>query len=231
MLTDLKSVRSFVSLCSYYRKFVKDFAQIARPLTDLLRADGWKKPFTSEVLEAFEHLKVALTTAPVLKFFDVHAESTLSVDASGYSIGAVLHQTDGDGTVRPVGFYSRRLTDAEMKYSTYDRELVGLRDGVLHFRHWLLGIPFKVKTDHCSLRWLLSQPELTGQRQRWLTVLQEFRITEIIHVAGVVNVVADVLSRYPDPQGQSYDHLIPEHGAIFESSGNRESLALCGCER
>ena len=86
-------------------------------------------------------------------------------------------------------------------------------DGVLHFCHWLLVIPFKVKTDHCSLRWLLSQPELTGQRQRWLTVLQEFRITEIIHVAGVVNVfVADVLARYPDPQGQSYDHLIPENG-------------------
>ena len=142
----------------------------------------------------------------------MHAESTLSVDASGYSIGAVLHQTDADGNVRPVGFYSRRLTDAEMKYSIYDREVVGLRDGVLHFRHWLLGIPFKVKTDHCSLRWLLSQPELTGQRQRWLTVLQEFRITEIIHVAGVVNVVADVLSRYPDPQGQSYDHLIPKNG-------------------
>ena len=224
MLTDLKSVRSFVSLCSYYRKFVKDFAQIARPLTDLLRADGWKKPFPPEVLEAFEQLKVALTTAPVLKFFDVHAESTLSVDASGYSIGAVLHQTDGDGIVRPVGFYSRRLTDAEMKYSTYDRELVGLRDGVLHFRHWLLGIPFKVKTDHCSLRWLLSQPELTGQRQRWLTVLQEFRITEIIHVAGVVNVVADVLSRYPDPQGQSYDHLIPEHGNMDVRFSNLEEI-------
>jgi len=181
-------------------------------LTDLLRADGWKKPFAPEVLEAFENLKVALTTAPVLKFFDVNAESTLSVDASGYSIGAVLHQTDADGNVRPVGFYSRRLTDVEMKYSIYDRELVGLRDGVLHFRHWLLGVPFRVKTDHCSLRWLMSQPELTGQRQRWLTVLQEFRITEIVHVAGAVNVVADVLSRYPDPQGQSYDHLIPDNG-------------------
>jgi hypothetical protein len=211
MLTDLKSVRSFASLFSYYRKFVKDFAQIERPLTDLLRADGWKKPFAPEVLEAFENLKVALTTSPVLKFFDVHAESTLSVDASGYSIGDVLHQTDADGNVRPVGFCSRRLTDEEMKYNTYDRELVGLWEEVLHFRHWLLGIPFKVKTDHCSLRWLLSQPELTGQRQRWLTVLQESRITEIIHVAGVFNVVADVLSRYPDPQEQSYDHLIPEN--------------------
>ena len=109
-----------------------------------------------EVLEAFENLKVDLTTAPVLNFFDVNAESTLSVDVSCYSIGTVLHQTDADGNVRPVGFYSRRLTDVEMKYSTYDRELVGLRDGVLHFRHWLLGIPFRFKTDHCSLRWLMS---------------------------------------------------------------------------
>ena len=84
-----------------------------------------------------------------------------------------------------------------------------MRDGVLHFRHQLLGVRFVIRTDHSSLKWLLSQPELSGQRQRWMAVLSQFQMTEIAHVPGVRNVVADVLSRYPDPNGPSYEHLIP----------------------
>ena len=83
-----------------------------------------------------------------------------------------------------------------------------MRDGVLHFRHQLLGIPFTVRTDHCSLRWLLIQPEIPGQRQRWMAVLSQFQFTEIVH--GVQNIVADVLSRYADPQGPSSEHWIPQ---------------------
>ena len=79
------------------------------------------------------------------------------------------------------------------------KELLGLRDGVLHFRHYLLGIKFKVHTDHSSLLWLMTQTEVVGQRQRWLVVLSEFDMTEIAHIAGEKNVVADGLSRYPYP--------------------------------
>jgi hypothetical protein len=77
----------------------------------------------------------------------------------------VLQQTDKAGEVIPVGFYSRKLTPPEERYSTYDRELVGLRDSCLHFRYQLLGVPFMVRTDHISLRWILSQPDLTDIRQ------------------------------------------------------------------
>ena len=121
-------------------------------------------------------------------------------------------QIDDRGESHPIGYYSRRLNPAEQNYATYDKELLGLRDGVLHFRHYLLGIKFKVHTDHSSLRWLFTQPEVVGQRQRWLVVLSEFDMTEIAHIAGEKNVVADGLSRYPDPNGPSYEHLIPEHG-------------------
>jgi hypothetical protein len=94
-----------------------------------------------------------LISRPVLTYFDVHAADTdLYCDASGGSIGVVLQQTDRDGNVRPVGFYSRKLTPAEGRYGTYDRELVGLRDGCLHFRYQFLGVPFTVRTDHSSLR-------------------------------------------------------------------------------
>ena len=210
-LTDIRSVRAFVSLCSYYRKYIWRFAEISAPLTDLLKDGQWRAPSAPDVLTGVESLKAALVSSPVLAYFDVHAAATdLYCDASGGSIGAVLQQTDRDGNVRPVVFYSRKLTTAEGRYGTYDRELVGLRDGCLHFRYQLLGVPFTVRTDHSSLRWLLSQPELTAIRQRWLAVVSQFQMTEISHVKGSDNVVADALSRYPEETGQSYDHLLPD---------------------
>ena len=238
-LSDLKSVRAFVSLCSYYRKFVKDFARIATPLTNLMKADGWHKPFRPEVLESFEKLKTALTSAPVLAYFDVNAHHELFVDASGYAMGAVLQQLDDAGNSRPVGYYSRRLTSAEQNKSAYERELLGLRDACLHFRHQLLGIPFDVRTDHCSLRHLHSQKELSGQVARIMAVLADFRINEITHVPGVKNVVGDALSRYPDENGPSYEHLMPEQGnmevrfsrlQLEEQRFSVELLQLCSLE-
>ena len=153
MLTDLKSVRSFVSLCSYYRKFVKNFAAIAQPLTDLLKSDGWVSPPPESARQAFEKLKDALTSAPVLAYFDVTAPTKVSVDASGYAIGGVLEQeanVEDHRDWHPVAFYSRRLTSQEASKCAYDRELIGLRDTCLAFRHMLLGIPFSVYTDHQS---------------------------------------------------------------------------------
>ena len=95
--TDLKQMRAFVSLCSYYRKFVHKFAEIAKPLTDLLRDGGWHYPFSAEVLQAIDKLKTALTTAPVLRYFDYLAKTELYVDACDYAIGAVLQQVDSEG--------------------------------------------------------------------------------------------------------------------------------------
>ena len=229
-LSDLKSVRAFVSLCSYYRKFVKGFAEIAQPLTDLMKKDSFKTPIPEEAVKAYDKLKEALISAPVLKYFDVNRPTELYVDACDNSIGAVLMQKHDDENWHPVGYYSRRLHGAETSYATYYKELLGLRDGVLHFRHWLLGVRFTVRTDHCSLRWLMSQTELSGQQQRWLAVLQQFQMEEIVHVPGVQNVVADVLSRYPDPNGPSYEHLLPEHGNmdvrfshLWETGDNEET--------
>ena len=78
------------------------------------------------------------------------------------------------------------------------------------FRYQFLGVSFTIRTDHSSLRWILSQPDLTTIRHRWLTVLSQFQMTEISHVSGKDNVVANALSRYPEMTGQSYDHLLPE---------------------
>ena len=211
MLTDLKSVRSFVSLCSYYRKFVKNFAAIAQPLTDLLKSDGWVSPPPESARQAFEKLKDALTSAPVLAYFDVTAPTKVSVDASGYAIGGVLEQeanVEDHRDWHPVAFYSRRLTSQEASKCAYDRELIGLRDTCLAFRHMLLGIPFSVYTDHQSLRWLFSQQEVTGIHQRWLATLSQFDMVEIKHIEGSRNIVPDTLSRYPQEDGESFEDLI-----------------------
>jgi hypothetical protein len=141
-----------VSLCSYYHKYIWSFTEISTPLTNLLQDGQWRSSSAPDVLAAVESLKT-LVSSPVLDYFDVHAASTdLYCDTSGGRIGAVLQQTDRDGNVRPVGFYSRNLTPAEGHYGTYDHELVGLRDDCLHFRYQILGVPFTVRTDHTSLR-------------------------------------------------------------------------------
>ena len=103
---------------------------------------------------------------------------------------------------------------AEMKYAVYDRELVGLCDVCLHFRYQLLGIRFTVRTDHSSLRWLLSQDDLTGIRQRWAAVLSQFSMIEIAHIPGKDNIVADALSRYPQENGPSYEHMVDQEGIV-----------------
>jgi hypothetical protein len=112
-LTDLKSVRAFVSLCSYYRKFIQNFAGLAQPLTDLMKKDAFKVPFSDEVLKSIADLKSALTSAPVLSYFDSQRATELFVDASKFSIGAVLQQIDDRGESHPIGYYSRRLNQAE----------------------------------------------------------------------------------------------------------------------
>jgi hypothetical protein len=165
-LTDIRSVCVFVLLCSYYRKYIWRFAEIAAHLTILLKDGGWCPSTDSDVLTTVDKIKEALIIRPVLAYFDVNSVATyLYCDVSGGSIGAVLHQTDKAGEVHPVGFYSRKLTSAEERYTTYDRELIGLWDRCLHFRYQLLGVPFTVRTDHNSLRWILSQPDLTVIRQ------------------------------------------------------------------
>lgn len=208
-ITSVAELRSFVGLASYYRKFIHGFAKIIAPLSDLLRDGNFVSPIPTAAANAFLELKRAMTTAPVLKYFDATHETQLWTDASGHAIGGALLQRDAKGDLRPVGYYSRRLSPAEEKYSTYARELLAIRDCLLAFRYYLIGLPFVVKTDHCSLKWIMEQRELSGIQARWMSVIQNFQITEIQYVPGEKNVLADALSRTPDPDGETFEHLVP----------------------
>jgi len=134
-----------------------------QPLTDLLREGQFEYPFPPAAQATFLELRSRLSRAPLLKYFDPRDETELWTDASDTAIGGAVLQRDARGNLRPVAYYSRRLSPSEEKYSTYQLELLAIRDchKLLAFRFYLVGLPFVCKTDHCSLQWLTEQAEMS----------------------------------------------------------------------
>ena len=157
-----------MGLANFYRRFVKGFATIAKPLTNLTKkAIEFKWEATEEA--AFEALKKALTTAPILQVFDEEKPHEVWVDASDYAVGATLVQPSDDGkTWLPVEYLSHRLSVAEQNYDATTREFVSILSALKRWRHYLLGAHFIVRSNHASLRWLQSQLQLSWQQVRML---------------------------------------------------------------
>ncbi|UYV67046.1 K02A2.6-like, partial [Cordylochernes scorpioides] len=191
---NISELRSFLGLCSYYRRFIENFADKARSLHDLLKTE---KQFYWDAAQekAFEVLKTALISEPVLGHFDESADTHLHTDASGHGIGAVLLQIQG-GKERPIAYASRSLTKAEHNYSTTEKECLAVVWSISKFRPYLFGRPFTVVTDHHSLCWLVGQKDPSGRLARWALKLQEFDVT-VIYKSGRKHKDADCLSRSP----------------------------------
>ena len=196
--TNVRKLRSFIGLASYYRRFVPNFAKIARPLHNLTKKDV-KFLWTGECQSAFEQLREALIRAPVLAYPDFELPFTLETDASGCGLGAVLSQ-ERDGVTRPVAYASRSLHGAEERYSATELEALGVVWAVKQFRHYLYGQQCEVITDHQPLRSLLKTPHPSGKLARWGLALQELDLT-IRYRPGKQNKTADALSRAPLPFG------------------------------
>jgi len=163
---NVSQLRSFLGLINYYREFINDFAHRAGALTLLLSATA---PFEwgPDQDRAFTDLKAAVTSAPVLQPFQTDAKHLVMADASSVGLGAVLLQANShDNVFRPVAFHSRKLSPAERNYPTREQELLALVDSLKHWRHYLLGAPFEIKTDHKSLEYLQTQPHLSGRLVR-----------------------------------------------------------------
>lgn len=188
-------VRSFHGLASYYRKFIKGFSAISAPLTALTGSLS-RFEWTPEAAASFEALKTAITSPPVLQPFNdaPGIQTRVTTDASGTAIGAELSQSTDGRTWHPVAFESRKLTPAERNYPTHEQELLAIVDALKRWRHHLEGRRFEAITDHHSLRYLSTQPQLSKRQAGWLHLLQEFDF-EVKYTPGKSNVVADALSR------------------------------------
>lgn len=193
-----KELSSFLGLASYFRKFVKNFAQIAAPLFQLINK-GSRFEWTEEHSQAFECLKSALTQAPIVAFprFGPGAgEFTLDCDASNDGVGAVLLQ-EQDGVDKVIAYGSRRLSKSQRNYSTTKKELYACVVFVNQFSHFLTGRKFRIRSDHSSLQWLLNFRNPTGMLARWIESLGNFQF-DIIFRRGVEHTAADGLSRRPE---------------------------------
>jgi len=193
---DKTQVKSFLGLCTYYRRFVAGFATIAKPLTRLTE-DANAFDWTEECQAAFQELKRRLTTAPILCYPRSDGAFILDTDASNVAIGGVLSQTQ-DGQERVIGYFSKVLSKPERNYCVTRRELLAAVKSIEHFYKYLYGRRFTLRTDHAALRWLLNFKNPEGQIARWIERIQEYDFT-IEHRAGTSHGNADALSRRPCP--------------------------------
>ena len=212
--SSFRELKQFLGLASYYRRFVKGFARTASPLYALTEKKDWQ--WSTSCGEAFMELKKRLITAPVLTLPHFHLDFILDTDASGDGLGAVLSQVI-EGREHVIAYASRVLSRTERKYCATRQEMLALVWATRHFRPYLYGRRFTLRTDHNSLRWLHNFKEPEGQVARWLEVLSEFDY-RVIHRPGVQHTNADSLSRLPCSQcGLSTDHNI-------ETTDDEESL-------
>ncbi|KAG0864642.1 hypothetical protein G6F15_013047 [Rhizopus arrhizus] len=178
---------------SYYRRFIKNFASIARPLHELTKTKK-KVPWTDKATQAFEQLKKLLTTAPVLARPDFNKQFILVTDASKLGLGCILTQLDKEGREHPVIFASRGLKSGEVNYAPTKLECLAVVWAVKLFRPYLLGKKFTIITDHSALTGLLKTSNPTGIIARWIVILSEYEF-EIKYRPGRVNESADFMSR------------------------------------
>lgn len=157
----IKQVRSSLGLCSYYRRFICKFAEIARPLQQLTEANQ-KFNWSDDCQSAFEELKTKLISTPILSYPRDQGLFILDADASNDSMGAVLSQVQ-DGYEKVICYYSKAFHKAERKYCVTRRELLAVVSSVKQFHHYLYGHHFLVRSDHDALRWLLNFKNPEGQ--------------------------------------------------------------------
>lgn len=185
-------VRRILGISSWYRRFVKDYATLVAPLTNLLRKNK-RFEWSEECERAWVSVKECLVTAPVLAMPDYEREFVIQADASNFGIGAVLTQNFDDGE-RVIAYLSRSLSRQERNFSTTEKECLAVLYAIEKFRPYIEGSHFTVITDHFSLLWLNSLQNPSGRLARWAVRLQQYDFT-IVHRKGKDHIVPDALSR------------------------------------
>lgn len=189
------NIRQFLGLASFFRRFVRGFSVIAKPLTRLLKKDVEFK-WGDEQEAAFRALQEALVQKPTLALYNPHAETELHTDASKLGIAGILLQKDENGLLKPVAYFSRQTTPEEQNYSSYDLETLAVIGSLQKFRVYLIGVRFKVVTDCNSLRATFLKRDMIPRVARWWSQMQEYDFN-IEYKAGKSMAHVDALSRNP----------------------------------
>ena len=195
--TCLKEVQAFVGFCNFYRRFIKAFSHLAKPLTRMAKKEAGFA-WSEDAHKAFEALKKCVTEAPILRHYDRKKKVILETDFSDWCLGGVLSQYDDEGVLHPVAFYSKKMIPAECNYEIYDKELLAIIRCLEHWRPELEGTeePVEIYTDHKGLETFMTSKKLTPRQVRWAELLADYNI-RIQYQSGARNVKADALTRMP----------------------------------
>jgi hypothetical protein len=198
-------VRSFLGFANFYRDFIDNFSELSDPLTKLTRkavAFVWNK----EHENAFQALKELFISAPILAHWNPDLDTVLECDCSGYALGGTLSQKDKKGKLRPVAYFSRKLTPAECNYEIHDKELLAVVKSIEHWRGELRSVaaPFKVLTDHKNLRYFMTAQRLSERQARWSLILSDYQF-QLEFRAGKLAQRPDALSRRHQDMPQDKD--------------------------
>lgn len=243
--TVAKELKRFMAMINFYRKFLphalKHQSKLQTLINGNIKNDNTPVIWTPDTEDAFEKCKQELAEATVLTHPAKNAQLALFVDASDTAVGAALHQCI-DGNLQPLGFYSKKLTGAQLKYSTYDRELTAMYQGVCHFRYMIEGRDCYIVTDHRPLTFAFHQSleKASPRRARQLDFIGQFT-TDVRYTPGKENVTADFLSRiqilnqFVDYQKiaaaqQNDDELRQMKSGIFSNSLILKSFAITGSD-
>ena len=218
-----KEVRAFLGLCGYYRRFVKDFSKIARPLSQLTSVNV-KFSWDDNCQSSFENLKHALISAPILGYPKDEGQIIVDTDCSGEALGAVLSQVQNDKEV-VLAYLSKCLNSAERNYCITRKELLALVTAVKTWYPYLAGRNVIARTDNSAVAWVKRLKNPTGQTARWLEQLECMNITEI-HRPGRVHWNADALSRRPHPECKQC-HRTDGACVYFSGGPNIHESAFC----
>lgn len=192
--TSVHQIRQFLGLTGYFRHFVKDYAHISRPMTNLTKKQiAWK--WTEKEEAALQHLKDSLSNQPVLALYNPEAVTEVRTDASSLGIAGILMQMQAE-RLHPVFFYSRQTTDTEQKYHSYELETLAVVESLKKFRPYLLGLQFSVITDCNALKATSTKKQIIPRIARWWLQLQEFTF-DVKYRPGNRMKHVDALSRNP----------------------------------
>lgn len=216
--TSLQSLRQFLGLASYYRKFIAGFAAIAHPLHALTRK-GVEFHWSADCESAFSTLKDRLSTAPILVYPDFSCPFVLETDSSIQGLGAILSQSC-DKFLHPVAYASRALSQSERKYGVTDLETLAIVWACTHFHAYLYGHCVTIFTDHLASKSVLEVPSTHGKHACWWIKIHKSGIQKvsIVYRSGKTNVKADSLSRNPVPShvGEEVDTELQVAMAVTE---------------